>query len=283
VSAAQSTSVRRQWIASLRLAFARSAGRTRLALREHRGSLRVQRLFHPDADGKAHCYLLHPPGGVVLGDELDLDVRVDSGSALLTTPSAGRFYGVGDFHEPQWQRTRLYCSAGARLEWLPQETILFSGANARLHTRIDLDHGAALAWWDIMVLGRPATGQPFVQGRCEQRVSISIGDRLAFREQLALAAGDRFSASRAGLGGHSCLGILLLTSTVSAAVLTDWLNAVNGAPNDGPFSVTQRGDFIVARYLGDAAIACREGFSRLWRACSTDAAGMPAEPRIWHT
>jgi urease accessory protein len=193
VSAAQSTSVRRQWIASLRLAFARSAGRTRLALREHRGPLRVQRLFHPDADGKAHCYLLHPPGGVVLGDELDLDVRVDSGSALLTTPSAGRFYGVGDFHEPQWQRTRLYCSAGARLEWLPQETILFSGANARLHTRIDLDHGAALAWWDIMVLGRPATGQPFVQGRCEQRVSISIGDRLAFREQLALAAGDRFS------------------------------------------------------------------------------------------
>jgi len=77
------------WHAALELGFAAASGATRLARRKHRGPLVVQRPFLPEGPGVAHVYVLHPPGGLVGGDELTLDVEVDAGAhALVTTPAA---------------------------------------------------------------------------------------------------------------------------------------------------------------------------------------------------
>src|SRR5450755_1681508 len=88
------------WQARLELRFEADAGRTRLAHRRHHGPLLIQRVFHPEPASAAgalaaepcHAYVLHPPGGVVSGDELQLEVDVQpQAHALLTTPAAGKF------------------------------------------------------------------------------------------------------------------------------------------------------------------------------------------------
>lgn len=280
----ESSKAPRNWPARLSLVFSRSGPRTRLAHSAHEGPLRVQRLFHPDADGKAHCYLLHPPGGVVLGDELTIDVSVRSGAALLTTPSAGRFYTVRAFRERQDQRIQLRVGDGGLLEWLPQESIVFSGADARLATRIDLSGNARLAYWDILVLGRPACSDRFDSGRCLQQLDIRRDGRPLLRETLALEAGDRMSASPVGLRGASTAGLVVLTAALARDDAEAWLARVNGPGLSGHFSITQRGELLLARYLGEDARAARAGFSDLWRCVGRFRDGVePGEPRIWHT
>src|SRR3954471_15398906 len=80
------------WEASLDLEFATQGTRTFLARRASVGPLVVQRPFYPEGD-VCHVYVVHPPGGVVGGDRLDLNIRARSGAhALITTPAATKFY-----------------------------------------------------------------------------------------------------------------------------------------------------------------------------------------------
>ena len=119
---------REGWQASLRLGFAPRAARTALVHREQRGPLAVQRPFYPEGD-TCHLYLLHPPGGVVGGDRLDIEARTTGEAhALVTTPGATKFYLSAGHTAHQTQRLRV--GAGGALEWLPQENIFFPGALA---------------------------------------------------------------------------------------------------------------------------------------------------------
>lgn len=273
----------RHWAARLDLRFAHRHGRTRLAHAEHQGPLRIQRLFHPETDGTAHCYLLHPPGGVAAGDELSIDVAVDSGSALLTTPSAGRFYRVGALPQPQLQRVTLRGESGSRLAWLPQETLIYPGANAILDTRIELQGDAALSFWDIAVLGRPAAGEGFETGACKQRIQLRMDGRLVLEELLQLEAGDRLSRSAAGLNALSTSGVFISRLEADPELCRRWLARVNPDPAQGNFAVTQRGPLLIARYLGDDAALARQGFAALWVELAQASACPVSIPRIWHT
>jgi urease accessory protein len=282
-NASQPDDIPRHWRAQLDLSFRESAARTRLAHSSHKGPLRVQRLFYPEPSGKAHCYLLHPPGGVVLGDELVINVHLHDGEVLVTTPSAGRFYSVADHSETQRQTVNLSARAGL-LEWLPQETILFNGVNARLSTRIELSATAQLAFWDVLVLGRPACGEAFDCGQVTQRLEVYRDGQAQFCEHLALTAGDRLSRSLMGMAGQSTVGIMLLSTRPGRDLLDCWLAAVNEDANAGAFTATVRGDWLVARYLGQDAQRCREGFALLWTQTMQAQRGVtPAAPRIWHT
>src|ERR1044072_1784713 len=139
------------WQAELRLRFAvpPSQTRTRLAERSHRGPLVVQRPFYPEGD-PCHVYLVHPPGGVVGGDELRFDVQVDAGAhALITTPAATKFYRC---KSPTLQAQELR-AAGASLEWLPQENIFHRGALTHTATRVHLDAATKFIGWEIACPG----------------------------------------------------------------------------------------------------------------------------------
>src|SRR5258706_5805989 len=92
------------WRAELELQFQADGGQTRLASQRHAGPLLVQRPFYPEAttlsdtgsDEPCHAYIVHPPGGVVCGDELRIDVQAQPQALpLLTTPATGQVYRRG--------------------------------------------------------------------------------------------------------------------------------------------------------------------------------------------
>ena len=71
----EATTEARGWQAAMDLHFNGSGARTVITRRRHVGPLRIQKPFYP-GDGACHVYLLHPPGGLVGGDVLDVTVRV---------------------------------------------------------------------------------------------------------------------------------------------------------------------------------------------------------------
>ena len=158
------------WRARLQLCYARDAERT-VAHDRHEGPLRVLRRLYPEGPGVCHHVLVHPPGGIVGGDTLEVDVRLDPRShALITTPGASRFYrSVAD---PARQQVRATLAAGSRLEWLPLETIAYRDCHAINRMRFDLAPKAEMIGWDLLALGLPAAGEAWSRGRYQQHLEL---------------------------------------------------------------------------------------------------------------
>jgi urease accessory protein len=158
------------WLGHLDIRYRRDAERT-TALDRHEGPLRVLQRLYPEGPRICHHVLVHPPGGVVGGDVLRFTAHLEAGThALLTTPGATRFYRSAG--EPALQRSELRVEAGARLEWLPLESIAYSGCLAENHLRFDLEEGAEMMGWDVLALGLPAAGAAFERGRFVQHLEL---------------------------------------------------------------------------------------------------------------
>ena len=194
----------------MELDFAVRQGRTTLAKMQFSGPLRVQRPFYPEAapanaPGRAqafqpcHCCLLHPPGGLVSGDDLSLAVRLAQGAhALLTAPSASKFYAADEHNVAQRQTTDLNV-AGGMLEWLPRETIIYDGARAEMRTSVELDNASACIGWEMICLGRPAANESFTHGSVRQSLILTREGLPLLHEVLRFEGGDALQKCACGL------------------------------------------------------------------------------------
>ncbi len=277
----------RGWDAELGLSLQQRGDRTWLVENRHRGPLRVQRPFYPEASGCCHLYLLHPPGGMVLGDLLQINISLGIGAkALATTPSAGKLYDTRGAHELQQQLVSIAVAADACVEWLPQETIVFDGANGRLHTRLVLQGSARACLWDIVCLGRPAANEALVRGGCHQILEVWRDGRPVLIERNRFIGGDPLLQARWGLAGAPVSGTFLATLKPSrdrVDALVEELTQL-APPPDHQWGLTQKDDIFLARYLGRSTRICRGGFETLWRHLRPDLTGAPAvAPRIWNT
>jgi len=197
------------WQAMLDLRFGHRAGQgSVLSHARHSGPLRVQKPLHPEGPGICHAVLLHPPGGVAGGDQLQIDVTVEPGAhALLTTPGATRWYKSQG--RPAAQRVRLRVEEGAILEWLPQENMLFAGADATMALDLDLAPGARAIGWDAVVLGRYGAGEhwnhtgaaPTAAARLQLHNRLACGGRPLWLEQGELHAGHALLSSPVAWAG----------------------------------------------------------------------------------
>jgi len=268
------------WFARLELGFGLQAGRSMLRHRLHQGPLVVQRPFYPEGEGCCHVYLLHPPGGVVGGDRLELEVQVDAGAqALITLPAAGKFYRSGGATALQQQTLKV--AAGAVLEWLPQETIVFDGARVDSLTRVELEEGSVFLGWELICLGRPAAGELFRTGRLRQRFELWRGGRPLYLDRGQWQGEGAEMQARWGLQGQPVLGSMLVTGRFDEqlAQLREALGAEAGC-----FALTQMPELLVCRYLGEDAHVARAGFVEIWRRLRPLVAGRAAcPPRIWNT
>lgn len=279
----------RRWDASLSLRFAAREGVTRLTRARHRGPLRVQRPFYPegrDAEGRpgaCHVYLLHPPGGLVSGDILNIDVGVEEGAhALLTTPAANKLYRA-DSHGVAWQQqTRLSVADGGVLEWLPQETIAFDGSRGAQATTLELDGSARCLGWEVLALGRPASDLPYVSGRIEQRFRLTRDGRPLWLERQPLDPTHPRFKGRWGQGGAT------VQATLWAVGLKEEREAVEALrerlPDSTRWAVTVRHEVLLLRYLGRDRREAWDLCTAAWGVLRPRLLGLEAHtPRIWLT
>ncbi|EYC52450.1 urease accessory protein ureD [Hylemonella gracilis str. Niagara R] len=232
------------WHAALQLDYTLENGRS-VARYRHDGPLRILQSLYPEGDAVCHNVLVHPPGGLVGGDTLDIQLSVAAGShGLVTTPGATRFYrSTGDAAS---QQVHARVEDGARLEWLPLEALAYPQCQANNKAVFDLAPGAELIGWDVTALGLPAADQAYTQGRFSQHLEIqNLGGLNAevrapvWLEQGRIDATDtRLMDGPLGLAGHRCLGTLFFAS--GTAIPRDRreaaLDAVRAALESGALS-----------------------------------------------
>ena len=264
------------WRASLHLAFALDGGTTRLTRRDHRGPLRVQKALYPEGARNCHVILVHPPGGVVGGDSLEIDMALGGGSQVFaTTPGAAKWYRANG--RVSKQEVRLRVDDGAALEWMPQETIFYDDASVELGHEVELGLDSPYIGSEILCFGRAAMGERFLRGQVVQRTRIRQAGRLVWNEQGRLDAAG--IASPLGLNGASVCATLLavgkpLPPTTAARLRAD----VPG------LALSQVKSVFVARHLGMDAETARAAMLRVWQAVRPHLLGREAcVPRIWRT
>ncbi|WP_052761332.1 urease accessory protein UreD [Sedimenticola thiotaurini] len=266
------------WYARLQLGFQRRPGRTVLAERTRQGPLAVQRSFYPEGD-LCHVYLLHPPGGVAGGDQLNINIHVaEQAAALITTPGATKFYrSVGPMARQQQQIT----VEGGCLEWLPQENIIFPGARAELATRVDLHGDARFIGWEINCLGRPVVDEQFNHGSASFACHL-FRDGLPLLHERQLIDTEQALAAAAGLRNQPVLGTLY--ATLAERSLLEKLRATIPLRDQHAIGLTLVDDLFIARYLGDSTETARRLFIEIWKILRPVVVNRPpSEPRIWNT
>ncbi len=201
------------WHGHLSLHYARDGERT-IAHDRHEGPLRVLQRLYPEGPAVCHHVLVHPPGGIVGGDRLEIEATLEAGThALITTPGATRFYRSSGAAAAQHAVLRL--AEGARLEWLPLETIAYRGCLGENRVMLELDAGAEAIGWDVLALGLPAAGETFDTGSFWQHLEWP-GHWL---ERGRIDAVDkRLLDSPVGLAGHRVIATAWFASGAPLSV-----------------------------------------------------------------
>ena len=262
------------------------SGKTRLARCSHRGPLYVQKPFYPEGSEHPHLYLLHPPGGIVSGDRLDVRIDVAAGSsALVTTPGAARVYRARDNSPLQRQRCHLRLDTDTTLEWFPMETIVFDGACVELETTVEMARNSCFIGWELICFGLPASGRPYCSGRFSQRYRILQEGTPVFIDCFSLDEDNRASmlCGPAGLRGQPVTGIFL-AGPFAIEKHTPLLQQLLRATPERSVALSWLGNFLVGRYLGGSAWRARRLYDTWWQSLRPSLLGREAcAPRIWST
>ena len=257
------------WHGTLALRYRSQDGRTVVHDR-HDGPLRVLKMLHPEGDSVCHSILVHPPGGIVGGDRLAVEIEVEPGAqALVTTPGATRFYRSAG--ETASQSVAIRVAAESRFEWLPLETIAFSGCLAENRACFELAHGAEMIGWDVTALGLPASSQPFEKGFFTQSIELPG----CWLERGTMRGDDAcLLGSPLGWGGHAVLATLWFAagSALLEARRDALLELARTTLNAHPLRATAgasaaQARVIVVRALSPRVEPAMDLLSRIWSAC----------------
>ncbi|MDB5800963.1 MAG: Urease accessory protein UreD [Rhodocyclales bacterium] len=270
------------WQASLNLRVERRGNRSALTHNLHNGPLRVQKALHPEGDDVCQILILHPPAGIAGGDQLRIALEVGNNAhAQITTPGAGKWYrSLGPTAN---QRIHLDVAENAVLEWLPQEVIVFDRAIADTETTVTLAAGAKAIGWDIVCLGRTASGESFRQGTYRQSFRLQRPDGSPiWRETMNLQGSDAAMSSKLGLADHTVFGTLWLAGIKPDAALLEALRGLS--ISQGTCGISALPDVTAVRLVSNSSEAARKYFEAVWAIARMHILQRGAiTPRIWRT
>jgi urease accessory protein len=204
----------------------------------------------------------------------------------VTTPGATRFYRSAGAAASQ--SLDVVAQRGSRLEWLPLETIAYSGCDATSRMRFELAADAETIGWDVTALGLPASSAPFAAGRFAQ--SIEFPER--WLERATIAADDaRLLDSPLGWAGRRVLATMWFASggALAAARRDALLDAAREVARSHPLHATfgataPHDDVVVVRALADAVEPAMTLLRAIWRRWRQIAWQLEAtSPRVWAT
>lgn len=242
----------------------------------------MQKPLYPEGPAVCHTLILHPPGGIVGNDTLDIGIKLQEGSQVLVTmPGASKWYRSQG--APATQRVGINVGPDAMLEWLPPETILFNGAIAKLHTAIKLAAGGNYLGWDILCLGRTAAGEKFAAGEIHQTTDISIAGVPVWGERCRLGGGAPLLESPVGLAGLPVSAVMIAAGKSVPAELLARCRAVSSDVRAST-GISAMPNILVARYIGSSCEQAKRYFVALWQVLRPFFSGRAAvPPRIWNT
>ena len=281
------------WSARLNLRFepreVNGATRTVMTERSHFGPLRILKPLYPEGNDICHAVIVHPPGGIVAGDSLSVDLRMDSGAhALATTPGAQKWYRSTGAAASAI--TRLHVADDAHLEWMPQETMVFDGARARQTLEISLAPLAHFFGWEMLCLGRTTRGERFASGEFRQSIRLlrAADGAPLWRESMLLNGSDPLLTSALGFRGLpvTATAWIAFPDGEAGAMTADVLTAVRAALGDARLAAASSPEpgFIVVKALSDAPEAVRNLLIDIWKKIRLQVFAREAIlPRIWST
>lgn len=270
-----------RWQAKLELGFDRRDQRSFLAHRLHYGPLVVQKSLHPEGEGVCHAVVVHPPGGVAGGDALQLHVTVADGAhALLTTPGAGKWYKANG--APATQDLSFDLSAGATLEWFPQENILFDAAQVRFGAQVNLAADAKFAAWEVVCLGRQAQKEAWFTGHYQLNAQIRRAGKLIWNECAFLNADDVLKSSQVGLANAEVFATFVICAGAVPVELVQACREI--VLEHAQTGITALPEVLCIRYVGHASQQAKHYFEACWLLLRPWYAGREVvRPRIWNT
>ena len=272
----------RAWLS---LGFTEDGGTTRLVDRDHYGPLLVQKPLYPEGREVCHTVIIHPPGGVVGGDQLELRADVRTGARVqITTPGAAKWYKANG--HVSHQNIRLNVGAGGSLEWVPQETIFYDNADLVLDHEVRLEKDASYVGCEILCFGRTASGESFSSGRVRQRNRIYRDGKLIWVEQIRLLGGSSAMHNPLALAGKTVCATLIVTGkTIPRELIETAREGAERIAGDAScVGVSQLKSAVVARYLGDSSETARHVMLHVWGLFRPVMLGRPAiVPRMWNT
>ncbi len=219
--------------------------------------------------GRAEAVVVNTAGGITGGDRLALDIHAGEGEALtVTTQAAERVYrsagGAGQVSN------LLTLGPGSRIDWLPQESILFEGAALERRLTVDMAESAILLAVESLVFGRAAHGEVLRRLHLRDHWRIHRGGRLIHAEAVRM---DAMPAGAATLAGIRASATLIL----AAPGAEDGLDAARAVlPAGAEAGVSALPGLLVARFLAPSSQALRAALIPLIRHFR---AGPP--PRVW--
>lgn len=198
----------------------RAQGRVDLRFRERDGLTVLDDLAEgggyrakfPATRAGCEAVIINTGGGMTGGDALHC--RIDAGAGTdvtVTTQSAEKLYRSSglDAHI----RIALTAGSGARLAWLPQETILFSGARIQRRIEADLAGDADVLLAESMIFGRIAAGEILGDGLVRDRWRIRRDGSLIFADETRFGGDlDRLLKRPAVLQGLRAISTILYIS-----------------------------------------------------------------------
>lgn len=288
LNSSPSVATHQEWQASLELIFTAKNKKTILSKNLHFGPLMVQKPFYPESPKVCHIYLLHPPGGVVHGDQLKIDANIKSSAhALITTPAAGKFYRSNGQFASLTQTLKVEDSAF--LEWLPQETLLFNASKVHLKTQITLSKNARFIGWEMLCLGRKASAEPYIAGECRQQFELWRDSKPLFIERCQIEGQSSMLKEKWGMDHWPLTATLIATNCTKVQLkavqeLFDQLTTASPVIFKGHISVTLKNDLLICRFLGEQAEHARYCFIAVWKLIRPVVMKQEAHiPRIWNT
>ena len=259
----------------------RARGEGRLTAIAHGDTTRIGTLFQEGCakirlphthDKSLQAVLINTAGGLTGGDDVGWTVEATPESrVVLTTQACERVYrSLGDDAKV---RNRLTVGAGAQVDWLPQETILFEGGKLDRTLEVDLAEGASFCAVEAILLGREAMGEAARTATLRDNWRIRRNGKLVHAEATLLSADPLERDSLSLLDGALAFATVLLIGPKAERKLEPVRAMLHGRAG-----ASLIGDRLIVRAIAESGLALRKIIGPI----IAELSGAGTLPRLWH-